>query len=104
VVCRARASIHPARGAARLVLGLEVAVSIGARVRLSVRGLAHILPEIIKGRLKHGLRRRSCHNRKLTDMSVGVVVRYARCGLPVVKWECMSTEMTVNAAFIETVQ
>jgi hypothetical protein len=69
-------------------------------VRLSALGISRILPEIIKGRLKHGLRRRSCHNRKLTDMSVGEVVSVTGEDHVRVKWSGMATEQVISRAFL----
>lgn len=49
---------------------------VGDRVKLSADGIEAILDSIIRGQLEEPLRRRSCHNRKLTDFSVGTVLGF----------------------------
>lgn len=46
----------------------------GDRVKLSSEGVRALLGEIIKGKLTHPVRRRSCNNRKLTEFSLGMVL------------------------------
>lgn len=49
---------------------------VGDRVKLSADGVDAILGSIIRGKLEEPLRRRSCHDRKLTDFSVGTVLGF----------------------------
>ncbi len=79
----------------------------GDRVRLSPLGISRILPEIIKGRLPPPMRRRSCNNRKLTDMSVGTVTGFGRQRytwlLVIVTWDEIKTPYSLAAVFVEKI-
>jgi hypothetical protein len=69
------------------------------RVKLSALGVDRILGEIIEGKLPHGMRRRSCHNRKLTGFSVGTVVGGNARGVRV-KFDEMSTVYVLAPGFL----
>lgn len=77
---------------------------MGDRVKLSADGIEAILGSIIRGKLEGPLRRRSCHDRKLTDFSVGTVLGFVNVNqLPAcvrVKFDELCEVRTIASRFV----